>query len=88
MRISEKRVSSTLAMVVAVICVFFAMSGLAGGAAEEGTIRDQKLVIEKGRKTLGAASLEYREGIPFLTLYFTKTPSKSIQVAIAFLQVQ
>ena len=68
MRISEKRISSTLAMVVAVICVFFAMSGLAGGAAEEGTIRDQKLVIEKGRKTLGAASLEYREGIPFLTL--------------------
>ncbi|HOT44360.1 MAG TPA: C45 family autoproteolytic acyltransferase/hydrolase [Spirochaetota bacterium] len=69
MKPPEKRISSIAAMALFVICCFFAMSALPVEADGQGSVRDQKLVIEKGRKSLGAASLEYREGVPFLTLY-------------------
>jgi tetratricopeptide (TPR) repeat protein len=68
MKMSGKKMSSRTAMVLAVLCVIVAISPLPGEAAATSAVRDQKMVIEKGRKSLGAASLEYREGVPFLTL--------------------
>lgn len=66
MTISRKKISAALIL-------FLAAAGISAlvpssGAAEPRAIHGQTMTLADGKKTFGAGSLEYREGIPFITL--------------------
>ncbi len=68
MIIPERKIQAALVLMLIVIGLSVVISPISGKTVGRSAIHDQKLVLEKGKKAFGAASLEYREGIPFLTL--------------------